>query len=61
MEFVEVMKRAQEMCNNFPECDKCPIYQSVTTITCWHTLIYEPEKAEAAIIGYFRRKENASK
>lgn len=60
MEFVEVMKKAHDMCKDFPLCCECPIYYPATT-TCHLVLFCEPEKAEKAIIDYFRRKENASK
>lgn len=59
MEFVEVMKRAKEMCKDFTDCSKCPLYYP-SPFTCWSTLFYESEKAEKAIIDYFRRKENAA-
>lgn len=67
MEFVEVMKRAQEMCRDFPDCINCPLFHPSITTTCWHKLIYEPEESEKAINeyifrkAYLRRKENAAK
>lgn len=59
MEFVEVMKKAHEMCKDFPVCSDCPIYYP-GPFTCWNVLFHEPEKAELAIIDYSRRKENAA-
>lgn len=59
MEFVEVMKKAREMCKDFTVCSNCPIYYPGPS-TCWCTLFYESDKAEKAIIDYFRRKENAA-
>lgn len=63
MEFVEVMKRAQEMCKDFTLCGNCPIYYP-GPFTCWSKLFREPEKAENAIINYYmmknRRRENAA-
>lgn len=60
MEFVEVMKKAHEMCADFRICSECPIYYP-GPLTCVMTMLTNPEKAEKAIIDYFRRKENAFK
>ena len=59
MEFVDVMKKANDMCADFLDCRACPIY-SPTVFTCWNVLFHEPERAEKAIIDYSRRKENAT-
>lgn len=59
MEFVEVMKKARDMCKDFRVCSDCPIYYP-GPFTCWNVLFHEPEKAETAIIDYSRRKENAT-
>ena len=66
MEFVKVMEKALEMCNDFTDCSDCPIYYSPTPFTCWRTLFTEPEKAEKSINeyifarDYLRRKEHAT-
>ena len=65
MEFVEVMRKAHEMCKDFSVCSNCPIYYPAPN-TCLLTLMNEPEKAERAISAYIfqraylRRKENAT-
>ena len=55
MEFVEVMKRAQEMCKDFAVCSNCPIYYA-GSYSCWFTLLNDPDKAERAIIDYLLGK-----
>lgn len=59
MEFVEVMKKAKEMCADFSVCSDCPIYYP-GPFTCIMVLFNCPKNAEKAIIDYFRRKENAT-
>ena len=59
MEFVEVMKKVKEMCDDFHKCSDCPIYYPAPH-ACLLTLKCDPARAEKAIIDYFRRKENAT-
>lgn len=54
MEFVEVVKRREQMCSSYSNCTKCPLFdaKNENNDTCEEFISENPEEAEKLIMAW---------